>query len=94
MERRNKGLDSESWEQARALIVLLYNFILIVLWFYFDYMLIHEISKYGLARTKVRPHKYLKRTIFALKVVQGGQCVNLLLALLKITKTNFVAEFC
>ena len=69
LAKQNRELDSESWEQAKGLIALLYNFVLIVLWFYFDYMLCHELNKYGLARAKVRPKKYLVRTIYALKVV-------------------------
>jgi hypothetical protein len=56
-------------------------------------MFIHECNKYGLARVKVRPLKYLKRSIYALKVVQVGQCFSLVLAITGCSKTNIVTEF-
>ena len=74
------------------MVALFYNFVLIVLWFYFDYMLCHEIYKYGIARAGARPSKYLKRSAYALKVVQFGQILNIPLAIVGVSKTALLPE--
>lgn len=56
-------------------------------------MFLHEVNKYGIARVKARPLKYLKRSTYALKVVQTGQCMNLILAMTGISKTAIIPEF-
>ena len=55
-------------------------------------MLCHEVYKYGLGRVKVRPLKYLKRSIYALKVVQVAQTMNIPLTILGVSKTALLPE--
>ena len=66
---------------------------LILLWFYFDYMLVYETHRYGFARVMNRPDKYLTGSHTALKIVQMTQCLNLILIIIGVTKTSFVNEF-
>ena len=55
--------------QLTALIAVGYNMVLIVLWFYFDYMMIYETYRFGFARVMYRPDKYLTGSCLALKCV-------------------------
>ena len=56
--------------QLKALIAVAYNLLLIVLWFYYDYMVFYETYRFGFARVMNRPDKYLTGSHIALKVVQ------------------------
>ena len=82
----------EKGDSFKKQIVLIYNIILIIMWVSFSFQFFMEVFQNKLDRAAWIPNTYLQKSIKLLKYVQIAQWVNVLLVILKFSKTNLASE--
>ena len=84
---KKKTYNEEDKNDFKDLVAILYNIMMIALWFSFAFCVFNEYNTHGYNLMAKHPRKYMSVSITMLKICQAGQWVNLLLALVGVSKT-------